>query len=76
MDILLITRNMRITFKQLFNKHQSAVFIHYILSYKGGNVTALVRMSAGVQGSNLALSLTCCDLLQCTILKIPFTQLS
>lgn len=74
MDILLITRNMRITFKELFSKHQSATFIYYILGYKGGSLTAPLGNSPGVQDSDLALSVTCCDLLHCTILKLPSTS--
>lgn len=74
MDILLITRNKRATFKQLFNKRRSAVFIRYILGYKGGSLTALSGRPPGVQDSDLALCVTCCDLLQCTILKLPFTS--
>lgn len=42
---------------------QPTMFNHYILSYKGGSVTVLLGKSPGVQNSNLALSITACDLL-------------
>lgn len=60
--------------KSSFSEFQSAKFIPYVTGYKNGSVAVLLKKSARVQDSSLALSATCCDLVQCTIWKLHFSS--